>query len=134
MGDVTGQLGGLCILIAEDDRRIARLLVDLIELHDGRVAGPTAREEEAWKIIDSTRIDAAILDVRLKSTTCFSLADELIHRSIPMVLITGYALSEIPDAYSHLPAFTKPFRVAPLVECVANCCRGSSVPPLVSPE
>lgn len=117
------KLRGLKILVAEDEERLADVLIDLIGLYGGTVAGPVASVEEAAALIDGARIDAAVLDVRLRSGPCFTLAEALLRRRIPVILITGFSLTEIPEPLEGLPIFTKPFRVEALVDCVADCCR-----------
>jgi DNA-binding NtrC family response regulator len=128
-GDLTISLQGLRILVAEDDDRVARLLVDMVELHGGAVAGPAGSEDEAWTLLDAAPVDGAILDVRLRSTTSLSLAGELTRRRIPVILTTGHARSEIPAPYADLPIFTKPFHLSALMECLSDGCRSRPVPP-----
>ena len=117
------KLADLRILVAEDEARLADLLVELIALHGGTVAGPVASAEDASAIIDGDRVDGAVLDVHLQSGPCFMLAEALMRRRIPVVLITGYARSDIPQSLVNLPTFTKPFSVETLVQCLADCCR-----------
>lgn len=123
-------LQGLRILVAEDDDRVARLLVEMVELHGGAVAGPAGSEDEAWTLLDAAPVDGAILDVKLRGATSLPLAGELTRRSIPVILTTGHALSDIPAPYAHLPIFTKPFHLSAVMECLSDGCRGRPVPPV----
>lgn len=122
MTSVRGKLDGLRILIAEDEDLLAQVLIELVELHGGTIAGVIATEHEAREVVDGPGIDGAILDIRLKSGPCFTLAEELTRRHVPVILTTGHTTADIPDAFEHLPVFTKPFSVEALVDCLEECC------------
>src|SRR5882724_12925355 len=53
------------ILIVEDDVFIALDEESLVRSVGCHVAGPVARLDDAWRIIDTDRIDGALLDVNL---------------------------------------------------------------------
>ena len=120
------QLRGLTILVAEDDVRFARILVQLVALYGGIAAGPAVSEAAALAIVDATPLDGAILDIRLRDGTAFSLAGELTRRGVPVILVTGDALVAIPAACVHLPLFTKPFNLSDLIERLAADCRAAA--------
>ena len=117
------KLYGLCILVAEDEYLVADVIVQLIQLYGGTVAGPVACEEEALAILDETPVDCAVLDVKLSNGPCVSLARELAKRDIPVTLATGYSRSSIPEELRHLPTFTKPIDLGALLEHLADCRR-----------
>jgi DNA-binding NtrC family response regulator len=126
------RLQGLRVLLAEDDERVARLLVDIVELNGGMVAGPASTEEAGRRILEAAPVDGAILDVRLGISTSLSLADVLMRRRVPVILTTGYATSGIPDPYARLPVFAKPYHLSALVECLSDACRVRKPPPLAT--
>src|SRR5690606_30553718 len=105
-----------------------RLLVDMIELHGGAVAGPAMTEEAGWRILKAAPVDGAILDVRLGSATSLSLAAELARRRVPVILTTGHATSVIPEPYDRLPLLTKPYHLSALVEWLSDACRRREAP------
>jgi CheY-like chemotaxis protein len=117
------KLHGLCILVVEDEYLVADVLVQLIKLYGGTVAGPVATEEEALAILDETAVDCALLDVKLADGLCVALAEALAQRGIHVTLTTGYSISGIPEELRHLPIFTKPIDLGALVEHLANCRR-----------
>lgn len=124
---MAGKLACCHILVAEDDRLLADLLMTLIKLHDGIGVGPASSEEETQEILSRESIDATILDVVLASGPCFSLVEELMVRGVPVILTTGHALSQIPDEFSDLPLFSKPFHVGTLVDRLVEQCRMNSL-------
>lgn len=123
------RLDGLRVFLAEDEETVARLLVDAVELHGGAVAGPATSEEAGWQILQETRVDGAILDVRLGSATSLPLAGELARRRVPVILTTGHAASVIPQPYDRLPLFTKPYHLSALIACLSDACQRRESPP-----
>jgi DNA-binding LytR/AlgR family response regulator len=102
-------LDGLTILVVEDDFLAALDLKRLIEERSGKVAGPVGRLEQAQRLALSVRLDGAILDVQLDGTNSLSLADELIARDIPIILVTGYDVALLPERFARTPRLPKPF-------------------------
>ena len=123
-------LDGVCILVVEDEFLVADILVKLIKLYGGTVAGPVASKEAALAILETTSVDCAVLDVALSDGPCVSLAEELARRGINVTLATGYSGSGIPRELRHLPAFTKPADLGALVDHLAGYCRAAPLQPL----
>lgn len=123
MAQIGDRLRGFHILIAEDDYLFANILADLIRLYGGTVVGPVTSQKAATEICETTAPDCAVLDIRLADGPCYALADALIQRGIPVILASGLASSRIPDRFRALPTFVKPFDLARLAECLADCCR-----------
>jgi len=110
------------VLIAEDEFLLAGVVTDLVRLHGGTVVGPVSTERDARKLIDELPVDIAVLDVMLSGGPCFALAEELTERGVPVILTTGQAMSRIPRSLSGLSVFSKPLKVAPLVDRIAELC------------
>lgn len=105
----TGPLAGRCILVAEDEYLIAR------DLERTLLGAGCA---EVWlvpSIADSdqirarTDLDAAVLDLRLRDGEASGLARALRADRVPILFITGYEETAIPDDLSELPLLAKPF-------------------------
>jgi DNA-binding response OmpR family regulator len=94
------------ILVALDEENLVRSV-------GCQVAGPVARVDEALRIIDTHRIDAALLDVNLNGReTSFPLADELQRRGIPFLFVTGMGADFVSRAFPGIPVVQKPFQPA----------------------
>jgi two-component SAPR family response regulator len=102
-------LDGLKILIVEDEFLASLEISAMIETLGGAVVGPTGRLDEAQALADQVRIDGAVLDVKLSSTTSLPLAEDLTNRGIPFILATGYERDMLPVRYAEIPRLTKPF-------------------------
>lgn len=102
-------LDGLTIMVVEDDFLAALDLKRLVEDRAGTVAGPVGRLEQAERLARSERLDGAILDVQLNGADSLPLADELMARDIPVVLVTGYDIATLPKRFAKTPRLPKPF-------------------------
>jgi two-component SAPR family response regulator len=102
-------LEGLTIMVVEDDFLAALELKRLVEERAGTVAGPVGRLEQAEELARDVRLDGAILDVQLDGTVSLPLADALIARGVPVILVTGYDITTLPDRFANTPRLPKPF-------------------------
>ena len=109
------------ILIVEDEYLIAQDLADDVRLLGFDVVGPVGRLDEAIELVDTDPdIDAAFLDVNLNGERVYPVADKLIARDTPVVLMTGYDESTIPSRYASISSFTKPVTHAMLCDALAE--------------
>lgn len=102
-------LDGLTIMVVEDDFLAALDLSRLVEQRAGKVAGPVGRLEQAEHLARSERLDGAILDVKLNGADSLGLADDLIAKEIPVILVTGYDVASLPPRFAETPRLPKPF-------------------------
>lgn len=64
------------------------------------IVGPASTVEAALALLEDG-VDLAILDINLKGTMSFALADELARRGIRFVFATGYAAAMIPAPHAN---------------------------------
>lgn len=106
-------LTGRKVLIVEDEYLLASALRHAVEMLGGHVVGPFARVQQAMQSIEAGELpDAGLLDVNLGSEYSYPLADALVERGIPTVLITGYDPDALPEPYRSLCYLRKPFDLA----------------------
>jgi DNA-binding NtrC family response regulator len=104
------ELAGLRILVVEDELFVAMALEEILQLAGCVVIGPILRVANAVLVARDAEIDVALLDVNLAGEFVFPVAEALMERRIPFVLMTGYARSGVPPEYADRPALAKPFR------------------------
>jgi CheY-like chemotaxis protein len=104
-------LAGKRILVVEDEYMIAVLLEDLLAELECVVAGVAGRPKEALELINSTPLDAAVLDVNLDGADSFGIAAALADRRIPFIFATGYGGSRLTPEFSNCPVIQKPYRL-----------------------
>ena len=64
--------------------------------------------------------EVATLDLNLRGELGYPLVDELVERNVPVLLLTGYAKSDLPERYRTLPCLTKPFDATSLIRNIRN--------------
>jgi CheY-like chemotaxis protein len=81
----------LQVLIVEDDLMVASMVQEIVSKLGYEVVGPASDQPSANNLIDTTRIDAALISANLMSSAEDSAVHHLISRCIPFALITGYS-------------------------------------------
>jgi len=110
-------LHGLCVLIVEDEYLIAADLTASLEALGVKVIGPAASIGEALNLVSGNdgRLHGAILDINLRGSRVFPVADALAERSVPFVFTTGYEQGVVPNSYADVPRCLKPVDKAQLI-------------------
>lgn len=98
------------ILVVEDDGILSEILTELLNGFGYEVVGPAGDLERARDALTRERPDAAMLDVNLRGTAVFPLAEYCADNGIPFVFLTGYSdASMIPAQFRDRPRIGKPF-------------------------
>jgi CheY-like chemotaxis protein len=110
-------LGGLRILIVEDNFMVADSLKELMTAYGASVAAMVPSAAAALAAIEGQRIDVAILDIDLKDGKVDPLADRLIEHGIPFLFLTGFGDdSMLPPRLRGMPRLDKPVESERLIE------------------
>jgi DNA-binding NtrC family response regulator len=96
------------VLIVEDEFIIAMNIALEVATRGGVVVGPLGTVDGALKAIKNADVDGAILDINLRGTSAFPVADALANRYIPFVFATGDRAVDVPARHSDVPRFEKP--------------------------
>jgi len=113
------ELKGSRVLIVENERAIALVLTEIIELSGGVVIGPAYSLEDAFNIMENHQFDCAVLDIQLKGTTVYPLADELNENQIPFCFFSGMGELVLPARFKENYFFEKPASLTELINCLA---------------
>ena len=97
------------VLVVEDEYFIAdEIRLGLVDL-GAEVLGPFANVQQASAFLRTgTPIDAALLDINLRSEMVFPLARALRSRGIPVVFTTGYGKGAIGPEFRNIELWQKP--------------------------
>src|SRR4051812_44985175 len=125
MNPPLGQLLNHCrILVVEDEYFIADDMAKALEKLGAHVIGPASDQEKALDLLSSTeKIHAAVLDINLRGSSAFPIANTLVEQGIPFVFTTGYAPESVPSAYADIPRWEKPFDYNYLAQSIPELFR-----------
>ena len=115
-----GMFTGRRVLLVEDEMMVAWLMEDMLIELGCEVLGPATCVAEALSIIEAVAPDAAVLDVNLGDERSFPIADALRARGVPVVFMTGYGKSSLPEPYRNFPLAPKPPERATVRACLAE--------------
>jgi two-component sensor histidine kinase/DNA-binding response OmpR family regulator len=99
---------GRRVLLVEDEALTGMFMHDLLETFGYDVVGPVMSVDEALAAAESESICIALLDINLRGRAVDPVADALIKRAVPIILVTGYASDHIETRFSHVPVLRKP--------------------------
>ena len=115
---MTQLLGGLSILVVEDEFISGLMLCNEIGSVGGTAIGPVNSVVEALKEIEAQTIDLAILDAKLVDGSGADLAARLAERQIPYVVVSGYEKANLPVVLRAAPFVSKPISMSLLLEAI----------------
>lgn len=97
------------VMVVEDDYFWADELSSGLRRAGAAVIGPVGNVQAALDLVRTeANLDAAIIDMNLKGERADALADFLIERGVPVLLVTGYDWNALPLAYGALKRLEKP--------------------------
>ncbi len=117
-------LGGLQILVVEDDPLLSQTLKEALERVGAKVLGPAYNAARAVQTVEATRPDLVLLDVNLLDRLDFTVADLLTEQNIPFIFLTGYDSETLPERYRSRPLLRKPHHLRDLVVLIAEVAQG----------
>ncbi|KEQ53452.1 response regulator [Sphingobium chlorophenolicum] len=121
---------GTCsVLVVEDEYFLASDLSALLAEEGFTVIGPHGSLFGALKAIGGKAPDIALLDVNLHGEMCYPLMDELIARSVPIVIATGYDGQALPDRFDACVRVAKPYRRDEMLGAIDTALAGASCRP-----
>ena len=107
------------VLIVEDDWLIARDHAAVLERAGHVVVGPAATVSAALLLIQSEKVDAALLDFHLSGDTSSALAGALRRAGIPYAVLSGQARRHLPKDLADTLFIDKPVEPHGLLATVA---------------
>jgi two-component SAPR family response regulator len=117
------RLSGMRVLVVEDDVLIAMDIEQLLQDAGCGVVGPVASVGAAFRALEASEVDAAVLDINLNGELVFPVADALDDANIPFILVTGHTERPVPTRHRARPLVTKPYRptrvIAALVSAIS---------------
>ncbi|MCP3373620.1 response regulator [Bradyrhizobium cajani] len=113
-------LSGRRIFIVEDEYFLADDIGRTFRALGAEIAGPVGHLDDALKLLhDGGVLDAAVLDVNIRSEMIFPVARELKARNVPFVFTTGYDRITLGPEFQDVPLLEKPIDLAAMARRLA---------------
>ncbi|GAA4711379.1 response regulator [Sphingomonas lutea] len=113
-------LDGRNILIVEDSPVVAPFTAELLGELGCVVVGPAPNIATARELIETAKIDAAIMDINIRGERVFPMCELLEARGIPFVLTSGYSGLAVPPKWADRPRLPKPYAIADVEAALAK--------------
>ena len=114
------KLRGQHLLIVEDEYFLAQDMAEYFQSVGMQVLGPVGTVADALKLVASSEVQAAVLDVNLRGERVYPVADLLRQRGVPFVFASGYGGELEPDIYADIPRCIKPVDLGTLAGTLAK--------------
>ncbi|CAL76122.1 putative response regulator receiver (CheY-like protein) [Bradyrhizobium sp. ORS 278] len=109
------------ILIVEDEYFLADDFAAAFRRLGADVIGPMCDIDEAQVLLRSGQpVDAAVLDINVRTEMIFPVARMLRERNIPFVFTTGYDKASILPEFADVPHWEKPVDVMSVANVLAT--------------
>ena len=99
---------------------IVLMLEDLLTQGGFVVADVATKVEAALASVETCAFDVAILDANLAGVSSASVASVLTARSIPFLVVSGYATTQQNDAFAAGLPVQKPFQTEELIQALRS--------------
>lgn len=113
-------LARLRLLVVEDEFLLSVIIAEDLAGAGATVLGPFGDLETALAASARERFDCAVLDINLRGTMVFPLADRLLDRGVPFLFVSGYGAEQLPTRFQPVPRLGKPYEPAILIRTIAG--------------
>lgn len=106
-------------LLVEDNVLLAMDMVHTLKRLAAEDVETVATFDAAMKRVALPGFDFVVLDMNLRGTVSFAIAEKLLERDVPFIFVTGYGSAiQLPPHLQHIPALSKPVDEIKLSICV----------------
>lgn len=128
MREMSGPLAGKRVLIVEDEWLIADDLVRALRAEGAQIVGPAASVEAAMRLLETSQVDAAVLDIQLdKGSSVYPVAEALRDLHVPFLFATGFDEERVRSEFQHVRHVVKPYEPHSVGRILADATASASV-------
>jgi two-component sensor histidine kinase len=110
--------GSTGVLVVDDDPFLALSVADLLRDAGLTVIGPAYSAHEALELLESARPQVALLDVNLGTETSERVAEAVKAMNVPVLCMSGYGASQLPQVFEAVPYLRKPIDADALLRAI----------------
>lgn len=115
------------VLLVEDEDLVSMLTEDMLTDLGYQVESSVATLAEGLAAASSGSFEVAVLDVNLRGTMSFPIADILLERGVPFVFASGYSDGGVEPRFANVHRLQKPFTQDLLETTLAKALGGQSL-------
>jgi DNA-binding response OmpR family regulator len=119
---MTDRAARLRVLVVEDEPLIGMDIEDAVAGLGHDVVGPIAELDEALDLATIAALGCAILDINILGGNSYPVADILLKRGVPVLLLSGYGEQTLPARLHEEARLPKPFTGAQLDKEIRDLC------------
>ena len=119
-------LDGRVALVLEDEPIIGFAIEDMLSSLGCAKVHVATRVDEARHLLESCRVDVAVLDVNIHGQRSYPIADMLTDLGVPFIFATGYGELEHPPRHRSVPTVTKPYSSADVRSAISRSASARS--------
>ncbi|GLR83370.1 response regulator [Bradyrhizobium iriomotense] len=109
------------VLIIEDEYILGDDLANAIRSLGIHVIGPVTELSDAMSV-GHDGFEVAVIDINLRGSSAYPIADELLCLGKPFIFTTGYGAETIPQRFRHVRRWEKPYELEKVAADVAELC------------
>lgn len=106
------------VFLVEDEFLVASALQEDLEAKGFHVFGPYPTLALAQAAVGAERYDVAIIDMNLRGELAYPVADELMRRNVPLIILTGYSIPDMPARFQGVMKLNKPYEIGATLRAV----------------
>ena len=114
--------GACTILLVEDEFLIALDVQARLQEAGYTVLDPVASVEEAMSALDRAEVCAAILDMNIRGSTSFPIAERLKADGTPFIFLSGNDTYRLQEKFADHMVLTKPIDYRQLIGKIDEIC------------
>ena len=119
IGEIRKVATGTAALMVEDNIVLAMDMVESLTRLGADSVDTAGTVEEAMRAVRGRRFDFAVLDMNLRGSVSFEIAERLREDGTPFVFVTGYGSTiDLPETLADVPILTKPIDDGALSNCL----------------
>ncbi|HZP98675.1 MAG TPA: response regulator [Reyranella sp.] len=99
------------VFLVEDEFLVASALQEDLEARGFHVFGPYPTLALAQAAVGAERYDVAIIDMNLRGQLAYPVADELMRRNVPLIILSGYSIPDMPVRFKDVLRLIKPYDI-----------------------
>ncbi len=108
------------VLVVEDEAIVAMHLERVLERAGWEVVGPAAHQLAALRLAWREPLDAALLDLDLRGESGAPVAEALVARGVPVVVLSGSRRGLLTGAPGAVSRLDKPYRPEGVLRALAS--------------